>query len=317
MLGPLEDVLRQEIETLPADAAAGLDIAHRNSLRLLKLVNTLLDFSRIEAGRIDASFEPVDLAGVTAELASVFRSAIEKAGLRLVVDCPALPEPVYIDRDMWEKIVLNLLSNALKFTFEGEIRVALRWRGTHAELQVADTGVGIPAADLPRMFQRFHRVKHAQARTHEGTGIGLALVHELARLHGGDVRGGEPRRPGRLVHRHHSRRLGAPAGGSHRRGAAADADEHRRPAVRRGGAALAAARPGARIRGARRPDLPASTHPVPAGARVLVADDNADMRDYLTRILGERYEVEAVRRRPGGARPASAPGRRIWCCRTS
>ncbi len=88
---------------------------------------------------------------------------------------------------MWEKIVLNLLSNAFKFTFEGQITVELRSAGDRVELRVSDTGVGIPEADLPRMFERFHRVKHARARTHEGTGIGLALVQELARFHGGGV----------------------------------------------------------------------------------------------------------------------------------
>ena len=163
------------------------EVAHRNALRLMRLVNTLLDFSRIEAGRIDANYEPTDLAQFTTELAGVFRSAIEKAGLSLVVDCDPLREPVYVDRDMWEKIVLNLLSNAFKFTFEGQITVELRSVGDRVELRVSDTGVGIPEADLPRMFERFHRVKHARARTHEGTGIGLALVQELARFHGGGV----------------------------------------------------------------------------------------------------------------------------------
>jgi len=102
----------------PAARHERLRTAHRNSLRLLKLVNSLLDFSRIEAGRVQASYEPTDLATYTAELASVFRSAIEKAGLTLGVDCPSSPEPLYVDREMWEKIVLNLLSNALKHTFE-------------------------------------------------------------------------------------------------------------------------------------------------------------------------------------------------------
>jgi signal transduction histidine kinase len=95
-------------------------------MRLLKLVNTLLDFSRIEAGRIVASYEPTDVSALTAELASVFRSAIERAGMKLVIDCPPLAEAVYIDREMWEKIVLNLISNAFKFTFDGEIGVSLR-----------------------------------------------------------------------------------------------------------------------------------------------------------------------------------------------
>ena len=85
-------------------------------------MNTLLDFSRIEAGRVQASYEPIDLAAFTAELASVFRSAIERAGLTLTVDCPPLPEPLHVDREMWEKIVLNLLSNAFKHTFEGGSR---------------------------------------------------------------------------------------------------------------------------------------------------------------------------------------------------
>src|SRR5271156_3953801 len=187
MLGPLEDELAERNSPLPPARRERLETAHRNSLRLLKLVNTLLDFSRIEAGRVQASYEPTDLAAHTAELASVFRSAIEKAGLTLAIDCPALPEPVYIDRDMWEKIVLNLLSNALKHTFHGGITAQVTWCGDHAELAVADTGVGIPATELPRLFERFHRVKGAKSRTHEGTGIGLALVRELVSLHGGTI----------------------------------------------------------------------------------------------------------------------------------
>src|SRR5262249_21665725 len=146
--------------------------------RLLRLVNTLLDFSRIEAGRIDAVYEPTDVAALTADLASGFRSAIERAGLRLIVDCPEVPA-LYVDREMWEKIVLNLLSNAFKHTFEGEIVVMVRRLNNEAELLVRDTGVGIPREDLPRLFDRFHRVTGARARSHEGSGIGLALVQEL------------------------------------------------------------------------------------------------------------------------------------------
>src|SRR6185369_870976 len=106
-----------------------LQAVYRNGQRLLKLVNTLLDFSRIEAGRVQAVYEPTDLSALTADLASVFRSAVERAGMTLTVDCPPLPEPLYVDRDMWEKIVLNLLSNAFKFTLEGEIAVTLRAAG--------------------------------------------------------------------------------------------------------------------------------------------------------------------------------------------
>ena len=139
-------------------------------------MNTLLDFARIEAGRAQASYQPTDLCALTAELASNFRSACERAGIRFVVDCEPLAEPVYVDREMWEKIVLNLLSNAFKFTFEGEIAVRMRDAGDAVELTVSDTGIGIPPDELPRMFERFHRVENARGRSHEGSGIGLALV---------------------------------------------------------------------------------------------------------------------------------------------
>ncbi len=184
MLGPLDDLLR---DGLPPAAHQQVDMVHRNALRLLRLVNTLLDFARIEAARMEAAYEPVDLAALTTDLAATFRSAIERAGMQLIVDCPPLPEPVYVDREMWEKIVLNLLSNAFKFTFAGEIVVSLRWRDDHVELSVRDTGTGIPATELPHVFDRFHRAPGARGRTIEGTGIGLALVKELVRLHGGTI----------------------------------------------------------------------------------------------------------------------------------
>jgi len=190
LLGPLENLLN-----LPDEAALGehrqlLRIAQRNGVRLLKLVNTLLDFSRIEAGRMQATYEPLQLHTYTAELASAFRSATEKAGLRLTVDAAPLAQAVYVDRDMWEKIILNLMSNAFKFTFEGEIRVETRNSAgaDQAEVIIRDTGTGIPADELPRLFDRFHRVEGARGRSIEGSGIGLALVLELVKAHGGDIR---------------------------------------------------------------------------------------------------------------------------------
>jgi signal transduction histidine kinase len=186
MLGPLEDMLANPAGPTPSERSQ-LETAHRNSLRLLKLVNTLLDFSRIEAGRVQAVYEPTDLAMLTADLAGMFRSAIERAGMRLCVDCPPLPESIYIDREMWEKIVLNLLSNAFKFTLEGEITVALRWADDHVELEIRDTGTGIPSEEILHLFERFHRVQGATGRTYEGSGIGLSLVQELVKLHGGTI----------------------------------------------------------------------------------------------------------------------------------
>lgn len=172
---------------MPAGDREQLEAVHRNSLRLLKLVNTLLDFSRIEAGRIQAVYEATDLSAFTAELASVFRSAIERAGMQLIVSCPLLPELVYVDREMWEKIVLNLLSNAFKFTFEGEIAISLQWMDNWVELAVQDTGTGISSAEIPHLFERFHRVPGARGRTYEGSGIGLSLVQELVKLHEGTI----------------------------------------------------------------------------------------------------------------------------------
>ena len=103
------------------------------------------------------------------------------------MDCPPLDEPVYLDREMWEKVVLNLLSNALKFTFDGSVTVRVGRDDTAATVTVTDTGIGIPAAEMPRLFERFHRIESSRARSTEGSGIGLALVKELVGIHGGTI----------------------------------------------------------------------------------------------------------------------------------
>lgn len=188
MLAPLGDALSdRSVASLPPSQRQRIEVAHRNSLRLLRLVNTLLDFSQIETGREVVRHEPTDLATLTSDLADGFREAIVRAALYLDIDCPPLPDLVYVDRDIWEKVVLNLLSNAFKFTFVGGISVKLRVDGATIELTVADTGVGIPAAEMPRLFERFHRIEGQRSRSFEGSGIGLALVQDLVRLHGGTV----------------------------------------------------------------------------------------------------------------------------------
>jgi signal transduction histidine kinase len=183
ILGPVEDALLGDT----APSRESLEMLHRNALRLLKLVNGLLDFVRIEVGRMGATFQPTDLSLLTAQLASVFQSAVERAGLKLVIECSPLPEPVYIDREMWEKIVLNLLSNALKATFDGELRVSIAAEENGATLTITDTGTGIAEEELPHLFERFRRIEGARRRSHEGSGIGLALVHELVTMHGGTI----------------------------------------------------------------------------------------------------------------------------------
>jgi signal transduction histidine kinase/DNA-binding response OmpR family regulator len=296
MLGPLEDALTIG-DGLAPDQRERLEVAHRNSLRLLKLVNTLLDFSRIEAGRIQACYQPTDVAAFTADLASAFRSAIERAGLRLMIKCEPISEPVYVDREMWEKIVLNLISNAFKFTFAGEIEVGLRNANGAIELIVRDTGTGIPPKDLPHLFERFYRVKGVQGRTFEGSGIGLALVQELAKLHGGSVRAESEVNHGSVF------MVTVPTGKSHlpadRIGAErtpaspglngeayaqellgwlpGNSDEVQLTSLLSATATRAAARDGDQTR-----------------ARILLADDNADMREYLHKLLQDRFEVVVV-----------------------
>ena len=282
MLAPLEDALGDSSAALPAAQRERLDIAHRNANRLLKLVNTLLDFSRIEAGRTTASFQPVDLAALTTDLASNFRSICERAGLNLVIDCPPLPEPVYIDSDMWEKIVLNLLSNAFKFTFEGAISVVLRLNDSALpELSIRDTGTGIPASELPRLFERFHRIEGARGRTYEGSGIGLALVNELTQLHGGTLTAESEPDHGSVF------RITVPFGSAH-----LPANRVGKPrtlsstSVRAGSYVAEALRwlPDAL---ASEPDTETTGHHATTSGEVLLADDNADMRNYVARILQE------------------------------
>ncbi|MBL1178214.1 MAG: response regulator [Pantanalinema sp. GBBB05] len=399
-----------------------LQLVYRNNLRLLKLVNTLLDFSRIEAGRLEAVYEPTDLAAYTAELASVFRSAIEQAGLQLIVDCPPLPEPVYIDRGMWEKIILNLLSNACKFTFAGEIMVSLSVESSphpqastvnshdltserqhsssevktftselktstsevktstseletftsevktsslklqtltselksssfelqpstsdlnastsnpeilpfeletshrpphlltptsphpHVILQIRDTGTGIAAEHLPHLFERFYQIRESQARTYEGSGIGLALVHELVQLQGGTIAVSSTLGQGTCF------TITLPLGTAHLPTERIQATrtlpsttlnaklygqeaEQWLPEEGDGREDREVIPPSSPLSSSSplsppSPLFPSSSRspssPLP---RVLIVDDNTDMRQYLTRLLRQHVHVEAV-----------------------
>ncbi|MEO6202043.1 MAG: PAS domain S-box protein [Nitrospirales bacterium] len=309
MLGPLEELLTQGHTDLSPAAKSQLEVINRNGLRLLRLVNSLLDFSRIEAGRVQASYEPTDLAAFTTDLASSFRSATERAGLRLIVNCQILPEPVYVDKDMWEKIVLNLISNAFKFTFNGEITVTMQQIGQLAELRVGDTGVGISMEHLPRIFDRFHRVENIRSRTHEGSGIGLALVQELVKLHGGTVRAESTLNAGSTfivtipLGTEHlpSERIGANRAflASTGTGTAPFVEEALRWLPSQEGAEQTDIRAEEELSGAPTEFNSGLSTQDPerrqAHTRILLVDDNADMRDYLARILSVRYEVTAVR----------------------
>jgi signal transduction histidine kinase/DNA-binding response OmpR family regulator len=287
MLAPIQDMVAMP-PGAPVDRQS-LELLHRNALRLLKLVNTLLEFSRIEAGRVEAQYRPVDLSALTVDLASSFRAAIERAGLTIAVDCPPLPEPVYVDCDMWEKIVLNLLSNAFKFTFEGSIAVRLRMEDGGALLEVTDTGTGIAEHELPRLFERFHRVEGARSRSHEGSGIGLALIQELVRLHGGEIRVTSRVGVGTTF------RVHIPSGSAHLPPSQIRA-QRALPSV--AFKASAFVEEASRWAGASADvgDRFAASSPrtTETKERIVFADDNADMREYVTRLLRERWTVEAV-----------------------
>ncbi|MDP2315839.1 MAG: ATP-binding protein [Pseudomonadota bacterium] len=281
MLGPLRDALES-----PDRALVGpeLDAAYRNAMRLLRLTNTLLDFSRFEAGRIQTSFEPTDLAELTRSVASVFRSLVEGAHLTYTVDCQGTAG-LYVDRAMWEKVVLNLVSNAFKHTFTGAITVTLRTEGSAEVLRVADTGVGIAPEHLPLIFDRFHRVHGARARTHEGTGIGLALVQEVVRIHGGTIEvRSEPGQGTEFA-------VSMPHGTAHLpadrlvAGTRQETGHHADPYLVEAAGWVAPAEP---------EEARLGFAPFEPDTRVVLADDNADMRRYLGRLLARHWTVETA-----------------------
>ncbi|RFM33281.1 ATP-binding protein [Chitinophaga silvisoli] len=281
MLGPLEELLAGDTSAFSTKQRADLEITQRNANRLLKLVNTLLDFSRIEAKKAHAQYFPVDLANVTTDLAGSFRSAIEHAGMELEVDCRPLQETAYVDRDMWEKIVLNLLSNAFKYTLKGTISVSLREEDNKAVLRVKDTGIGIPAEELPHMFERFHRVKQSGGRSFEGTGIGLSLVKELVLLHEGTITVESEAGKGSTF------TVSIPLGADHLPAAQVSMYDNSDYFSLLPESFAQEAAHQIEIEPVYNGEIADSDKPL-----ILVVDDNADMRDYLQRLLQHYYVVD-------------------------
>jgi PAS domain S-box-containing protein len=274
MLGPLEEILGKPDSTKLAELRPLLETGNRNALRLQRLVNALLDFSRIEAGRMQAHYRPTDLRRLTLELASGFETAMRRAGLAFALNLDPLTQPIYIDTGMWEKIVLNLLSNAFKFTLSGGVQVDLSQQDGAAVLTVRDTGIGIAPDDLPHVFERFHRIEGTSGRSHEGTGIGLALVSDLVRLHGGSVAAESKPQEGSAftvripfgrAHLPQDRISEEPGDLADGAGKAAFLDEV----------------------SSWLDEGPAGGRPDPGGeaATILLAEDNADMRGYVRRLL--------------------------------
>ena len=289
ILGPLDDALTDRQEPLGPQQRARIEVIHRNARRLLKLANSLLDFSKIEAGRAQASYVATDLARLTADLSSVFRSAMEQAGLLFTVDVSDLGEPVYIDHEMWEKIVFNLLSNAFKFTLQGAVEVRLERHNACVRLTVSDTGSGISEAELPRIFERFHRIAGAEGRSYEGTGIGLALINELVKLQGGRITAESRLGQGSAFH------VDIPFGKSHLPPEHVAADKKVAGVGMIGASFVEEALRWLPEGDARRDEVPGPA--VEAirrqRARVIVVDDNGDMRAYIKDLLERDWVVEA------------------------
>ncbi|GAB1820450.1 SpoIIE family protein phosphatase [Herbidospora sp. RD11066] len=271
MLGPLEGLLADP----DTPEREQVEMIHRNALRLLRHVNTLLDVTSGDHAD-QLRFEPVDLAAYTAELGALFGPALEHGGVALVLDCRPLPEPVWVDRQAWDKIVLNLLSNAFKFTLSGRITLTVDVHDGHARLRVTDTGVGIPAEELPLIFDRFHRVEDGASRSVEGSGIGLSLVRDLLHRHEGTIE--VTSEPG----------LGSTFTALLPFRTPASSPAPIAPAHDEPGAAAYVTEAFGWVDGAVPPDD--SADPI----EVLVVDDNADMRALLVRALSPHWRVRAV-----------------------
>ncbi|NES99336.1 MAG: response regulator [Sphaerospermopsis sp. SIO1G1] len=181
--GPLESV----VNTKEGLSHAQSVIALRNSRRLLRLVNQLLDLQRLDAGRMQPSFRPCNLVEFVTQIVESFRLYGEKKGLKVITDLFECPT-VYLDMERFDKVLYNLLSNAMKFTPDGgKIIVRLYNEGNACILQVQDTGIGILPEQIPYLFERFRQAEGSENRSYEGSGLGLSLVKELVELHGGEV----------------------------------------------------------------------------------------------------------------------------------
>jgi len=186
IIGYTRILLRKTRGQLDERQYRNLENVQTSANNLLTLINDILDLSKIEAGRTDIKIEAVDLKPLAAECAAAVQTLV-KPEVQLLQDLADVA-PVRTDADRMRRVLMNLLSNAVKFTGEGSIIVSLRPVDGWAELAVADTGIGIPAADLPHIFDEFRQVEYKDGSRQEGTGLGLAIVKKSVELLGGTVR---------------------------------------------------------------------------------------------------------------------------------
>jgi PAS domain S-box-containing protein len=283
LLGPIEDALN-DADTLPLNKER-MNVAYRNALRMQKLVNTLLEFSRIEAGRMEGKFTETDISKFTKDLASLFRSAIEKAGMQLKFSSSDIKSKVYVDIEMWERIILNLISNAFKYSKEGTISIDIKEVKKKVVVSVKDTGTGIPFEQLDNIFNRFHRVENSGGRSQEGTGIGLALVKELVKLHSGtiDVKS-ELGKGSEFI-------VTIPSGNEHL-SAEKISEDHKNSSPLHAKGYLEEALKWIPDTGSEKTHIDKNEEEFNSNLNtVLLADDNTDMRDYVKRLLSGQFNV--------------------------
>lgn len=301
VLGALER-LRTHGDTVVRGQAV---LAQRNAERMLKLVDSLLDVSALQSGRQEGLFAATELGATTAEIVAAFAPVLERAGLALDVSSPPPGRPAWVDRDAWEKIVLNLLSNAVKYTMDGGVTVELVQDGEQVVLRVADTGAGIPDAEIDSIFDRFRRPGDRRGRTVEGSGLGLPLIRQLVRLHGGTI--DVTSKPGQgstftvriplgFAHLPADRLVRSPMGtrSTPRLSGPYVAEALRWLPDPPDDAEAAAGRPGPAGRGRSLDSSVVDGLDLVHADRVLVVDDDREMRGYLRDLLSEQWTVQVA-----------------------
>jgi signal transduction histidine kinase len=279
VLGPLEEV-RRESSSLPAELRRLVDVAHKNAARLLVLTDTLLDLSRLDEGRMQPSYRVEQLGPIVEETAEPFRWLAEQRDIAFRLHSVAEPLLVRCDATMISKVVGNLLANALKFTTRGSIDIDVRASNGRVNVQVVDTGPGIPAAEIPTIFDRYQQASTATQSRFGGSGLGLALVRELTELHGGSVEVESEEGHGTTF------TVSLPAvAAENATGRDAPNGRAELPAINL--SALAAA-------GAADAELPAPEPQHSEAPSVLLVEDNPSMLDFLRGLLSRTYSVRCT-----------------------